>query len=323
MNTENEYNRVRTNVFSYSDNSSIITSPSFLFSELEFWPDSYSVSGFFMREISGFWAPHLLCSAEHSSCFTIPLLGDLFLSFGSKFCLECGKLIDCSNSRSLCNSCFDTPEHLFFQCLFDGPGSPFGLHTCDPNNPLCHNVYNANRCHSPYNLYIGRFGSFFKVGITSSLRRGRGHIRLVEQGLNEAWFVESFPNLEKVLEVEKYLSSFPMITDRLPLQVKYKEFISSSNTSLSDFFSKETLDWFFPGKKITYHDLFPDEKIIDSSLTLDRCPDKIEGTIILSQGSLIIWKTLDGHFFLTDSRNLVGRQVISSYLSEDYFSPKW
>jgi hypothetical protein len=323
MNTENENNWLKTNIICNSDNSSIISDPSFLFSELESWSDSFFVSSFFMRELAGLWVPHLLLSTEYSSCFSIPLIGDLFLSFGSKFCLDCGKLIDPSNSRSLCSSCFNTSDHLFFHCLFDGPGTPFGASTCDPNNPHCQNVDNVRRCHSPYNLYVGRFGSLIKVGITSSLRRGNGHIRLVEQGLNEAWFIESFPDLEKVLEAEKFLSSFPMVTDRLPLQVKHQELSSPSNASLSDFFSQKTLDWLFPGIKITYHLLFPDTKIVDTPLILDRSSDKIEGTIVYSQGSLIIWKTFDGRFFLTDSRNFVGRQVISSYLTEDYFSPKW
>ncbi len=112
----------------------------------------------------------------------------------------------------------------------------------DPDSPLlqagyctyadypCGFVENRDVCHGTYFLYIGRFNTLFKVGISRIGRTKKK--RLIEQGLNEAYVLSPIPNLPKALKLEQLISETLMIPDRLHRSQKVESFLS-----------KEVWDW--------------------------------------------------------------------------------
>ncbi len=157
----------------------------------------------------------------------------------------------------------------------------------------CGYYENRETCHQSYLLYVGRFNSRFKVGIS---RRSRGEtVRLVEQGLNEALVLQKIDGLPFALALEHHLSNELNVPDRLTTDEKGESFAqSTSNSEVAEKF--ERIGEIFLSiahrynLEISHQNLIPDLDLKDAKvLTVTASQNlTLKGTIVWLQGDWMV-----------------------------------
>lgn len=185
----------------------------------------------------------------------------------------------------------DLPVLTRQSCNYRDEDSPlFKAGWCDPWDPPCGFVNNAKRCHTNYILYIGRYNSLLKVGIT-----GRGRIdRLQEQGMNEAVIFRGIEGLPTALLLEEFVSDLLGVPMRLTTEQKVSSFSDNRNLDFSEIVEVMKDVDELKHLPMDHVSVYPD-------LLLETSPDHIqispgttvEGNVVWIQGDLMILDTYE------------------------------
>jgi hypothetical protein len=252
------------------------------------------VSRYFWKQEEAGAIPYLLVSTNNGASYTLRLEGRLFLTFGSRYCLECGQPLPPNSYQALCDFCQESDYYKRRRCIFEGPGKPFNRE-CTAEEPACGNPYAAARCWNDYLVYIGRLGSIIKVGLTSANRSEGKFYRLLEQGLDEALVLDSFPSLQAALLAESKISDLFGFATRIHFTEKVEEL--THNTGSSDFDSQalqQDLEGMYEG--LEYHHItleHPRNKLLSGeTITTSYDFSEISGEIIYAQGNVLIVRSL-------------------------------
>ncbi len=148
------------------------------------------------------------------------------VKLGKLICNRCKKQYSTiALSDNLCPDCYnlDVMYNIRKQCMFGRKDAMINSNLdCTINSPACGYKENVYYCFQSYIVYLGRFGNIIKTGISRKHRSGGFIKRLIEQGLNEAIYIDSFPSLKLAIKAERWLINTG-IAERITLQDKISE----------------------------------------------------------------------------------------------------
>ncbi|RLI72078.1 hypothetical protein DRO91_02815 [Candidatus Heimdallarchaeota archaeon] len=241
--------------------------------------------------------PLLLVDNGDGTSYSIALEGEVYLKLGEKFCERCGKRIPRESYEAVCIECYNKEAYKARRCIFEGPGEPYGK-KCSKENPPCGNRENIIRCYGEHLVYIGRFGTIIKVGITSRKRSEGKYYRLIEQGLDEAIIMKGVATLKEALKIEATISEkFGIRT-----AIRFGEKVDEITKMPPEEKKKRKLDWhnwaekllaLWPEKKITFLDLKGLWKDWEGKITPKKVftPLELTGEVMLVKGNVLILKS--------------------------------
>lgn len=165
------------------------------------------VSGFYYRRFYGDWFPFLrFVCPEGVGSFV--LWGFHFFRFGGRRCWMCG-LRPVETGLGLCRACYFSFRGYRYRAVVEGVDRVFGEGVEE---------FLGDLLSRRYVLYVGVFGSLYKVGIAAFDRFGvrRGFVfRLVEQGFDAAVVFDLGLNLVGAQELERDVVDTFGLRDRL------------------------------------------------------------------------------------------------------------
>jgi len=239
------------------------------------------------------------------------LFGLINYEIKGKYCLRCRTEIN--HSSKFCDECTAEEECVYFRCLYHSPWKYFGGE-CTNNNPICNYNENVFKCFADYYLYLGRFGTNIKVGI-SRLGKGKNKFyRLVHQGLNEAIVIFPFRSLPAVTRYERFLIDEIGIKERITFEEKAYDLTHGYDENIEYYYSLKQIKELFDSKKVLHLQLYPDNPLNDiigsmSDVAKKQDIDKLTGMIIYTQGNMGVLK-VGNNLQLFDINKLIGREIV-------------
>ncbi len=237
--------------------------------------------------------------------FFIEKMLGLKLELGSRRCLVC--LAPSTESPCMhCRAMVSLDENIYRtrqKCNYLEEDSPLvSMGRCTWESYPCGYSENRDICHSPYMLYIGRFNSLLKVGITKG-SRGK-YTRILEQGLNEAMAIHPIDGLPQALELEAWVSRHFGIPDKLTRDEKVRSFTERGEISW-----QKIVDWTMEsGFSVDHFVMYPTLTLNQlQKLSLDENM-VLEGLVIWIQGNWIVL-AIGRQFYALDAKELIGYEL--------------
>lgn len=280
------------------------------------------INNYFWKEFMDFYVPCLYMKAGYHQ-FSCILHGSLYFNLGKQFCVNCGVHIASHTSLSLCNACYQTKDTAHLLCILKGAGAPYAK-LCDLENPPCHDLYRIESfCKTEHIVYIGRFGSLFKVGVTRNSRKENSgiHSRFLDQGLDEAFIISQGLTLPEAQRLEAKLSTLL----RIPKWISFPEKVENiiKNAKMNDSSDKDAISAKMNSIRTMLTKFVPEEAV--SHAIVDRAymigyihtdclewilrPEQLEGEVVVAKGNVLITR-LGSNYLVYDLAKLQGREIL-------------
>ncbi len=226
------------------------------------------------------WKPELLLSNQKK----MPLLGPAKIYLGKKYCTgyydtehhPCPEHVQLTSGRQ-CASCME--KDIFSNCL-----------GCDGSE--CTNSQYREKCKNrDYVVYLAAFGDLLKVGISVKYRFKK---RFVEQGADFAARIAEVKDGKKARVMEKDISEYLGITDRVWGRQKAELLLSDPNHSVEALRNAyQKLESEFPLTPMKLYDLrsFYDLRLKEKPMWLKIASGtRLKGDIVGAKGGLLFLK---------------------------------
>jgi len=286
---------------------------------------SWIITGHEYQYWNGLLIPYLIVKQGKNTSYT-PFIDYKHLILSEdKYCITCQKKTIELDWNKLCPACANSISSKKYACIYTQTGHPFGK-KCFPNeNPVCQDEYfKAKYCSSEYVIYLGRFGSSLKVGITRYQDEEGEKIytyRIINQGFDNAIVFKGQEslNLKDVQELEKKIGDYFQIPMRLGFQDK-KFSLGSLNDTLDPKILEKIarlVEETFPEivlleviqNRDNYWGFYQDQYKRIKKLAIlpeKKKIDKIIGEVIMARGELALIEE-EGQQYWINIRNLYGR----------------
>lgn len=280
------------------------------------------IKNYFWKEFMDFYVPCLYMESGYHQ-FSCILHGSLYFNLGEQFCVNCGTHILPHTLLSLCNTCYQTEDTAHLLCILKGAGVSY-TKLCNLEDPPCHDLYRRDSfCKTEHIVYIGRFGSLFKVGVTRNSRKENSgiHSRFLEQGIDEAFIISQRLTLPEAQRLEAKLSSLLNIPKWISFPEKVESIIK--NSKMKDFPDKDTISAKMNSISTMLTKFIPEESI--SHAIVDRAymigyinsdclewisrPEQLEGEVVVAKGNVLITR-LGSNYLVYDLAKLQGREIL-------------
>ncbi|MFX1521409.1 MAG: DUF2797 domain-containing protein [Promethearchaeota archaeon] len=278
------------------------------------------IRNYFWKEFMDFYAPCLYMKSKyhHFSCI---LHGSLYFRLGDHFCVECGAHIAPFTFLSLCDACLQNEDTAKFLCILKGAGAPYEKQ-CNLDDPPCHDLYRRDSfCQTEHLVYIGRFGSLFKAGVTRKSRKEFSgmYSRLLEQGLDEALIISQGLTLPEAQRLEAKVSALLNVPKWISFAAKAESIIANVKKKLSQEEPLTKMDAirtklarFVPEDTISH--VIVDHAYMMGYINPDSIewitrPEQIEGEVAVIKGNVLITR-LDSKYLVYDLAKLQGREIL-------------